>query len=314
MKFTKTLLLIPCTVGLACCAVPSVKYTVFRAESPRTDISEYADTYMLGKTQLTLEFKPSKSPDGEDMRDLDVSLRRIEDPSYSFGMSPWNRWYGVTTRVSLVKIDNTQIVQSVTVAVEDKRKEFIESSFKLLGTIAQLTVAAAAPGETPVKSPPIVVDTSSELKRSKCGRAACSPIPVVPSNWGANATLEVGAVPPDAIDVNTVVTASFLDRANKVFFSSACRQATLTVRDIKSSDATLVKHFSLADPRFVQIIALPTKGQITAHTECGYSVLPENVVLESNTDVAETFFSNFFKYREAFLKKRHADDNDGATE
>ncbi|MCP2226537.1 hypothetical protein OKW12_001945 [Pseudomonas silensiensis] len=310
MIFSKVQLLIPCLLGLVSCAVPSVKYTVFQDDAPRTNSEDYADTYMLSKTQLTLEFKPAKSQDGGDVRNLLVSLRRLEDPRYSFGITPWNRWYGVNTRVSIVKTENTQIVQSLSVSIEDKRKEFIESSFKLLGTLAQLTVASAAPGEKKLEKPyPVIIDTLSKLRSSNCERGSCSEIPLVPHNWGATALLEVGPVPPDAIDIRTVVSEQFLSKANRVLFSSACRQATLTIKDINSSDDNLVKHFSLADPRYVQLIGLPAKGQITAHTECGYSVVPENVVLQSNVDVAESFFSNFFKYRAAFIEKRDAEDN-----
>jgi hypothetical protein len=287
------------------CATPNVKYGVFTQDSPRTDPAPYADTYMLAKTVLTVSRE--QSADGQE-ESHKVTLRRIEDSTRSFGITPWNRM-GVTTRLSLAKIDNTQLVQSVTVSVEDKRVEYIGEAFKLLSTITGVA-PAAAPSTSKINRFPLVIDTYQLMGYHSCDRNTCT-IKVLDTNRDPlDATLIVSPTPPDAIDVGAAVEK--LNSAGGVFFSSACRQATLRVSIPGNDD--LVSNFSLADPRYVQVVALPAKGVITAHSECGYSVVPEEVKLQSNLTVADSFFTELLKFKKAYEDSNKPKDDDSADE
>jgi hypothetical protein len=287
------------------CAVPSTKYTLYSQGGEREKISKTADTYMLAKTQLTIS-RRNNDAGGEETSAIEVLLRKIEDPNYSFGITPWNRWYGVKTQIALTKVENTQLVQSLSVSVEDKRTEFIESAFKLLGTIAQIPISQKGEAEekSKLKKFPAVVDASQIIK--SCQRTACERELLKTSEWGVSASISVAEVPPDAIDIKHVSAPGFLLEASGVFFASACRQATIRISGIENSESDLVQHFSLADPNYVQAIALPNSGTITAHSECGYSVVPQNVELKPDTDVADKFFEELFKFRKAY---RERDEN-----
>lgn len=284
------------------CAVPSTKYTLYSQGGERERINKTADTYMLAKSQLTIS-KKTVDADGEETNTIEVLLRKIEDPTYSFGITPWNRWYGVKTQIALTKVENTQLAQSVSVAVEDKRTEFIESAFKLLGTIAQIPISQKGEGEekSKLKNFPAVVDASQLIKN--CQRTACDKELLNASEWGVNASISVAEVPPDAIDIKKISAPGFLLEASGVFFASACRQATIRISGIENSESDLVQHFALADPNYVQAIGLPNSGTITAHSECGYSVVPQNVELKSDTDVANKFFEELFKFRKAYRER-----------
>ncbi|MFV3404784.1 hypothetical protein ACNFIC_12575 [Pseudomonas sp. NY15463] len=313
MRLVPSLLTASVVVSLYGCAVPSTKYTLYDQNAERVSIDSTADTYMLAKSQLTISKKISEE-DGNATDAIEVALRKIEDTRLSLGITPWNRWYGVKTRIALTKVDNTQLVQTVTVEVEDKRKEFIQSAFTLLGTIAKLPISEKAEGEAkPVfKAFPAVIDASEAIR--ECRRNKCEKTILNASEWGVQATISVAPVPPDAVDVKHLNDPGFLQSAKGVFFASACRQATIRVSKIENSDVDFVQHFSLADPNFVQIIALPANGSITAHAECGYSVVAQDVELQEDTDVANTFFVEYYKIQDALHKKRKESDSESEYE
>lgn len=281
------------------CAAPKVKYREFTQQNLRTDISSYSDTYMLAKTAIDVTLSEDFETGDET---FEVHLRRVEDSGRSFGMSPWSR-YGVVTHVSIVKIDNTQLVQSASVSVEDNRIEYVAKAFKVVSSLSGLGLFGAAEegGADSTRAIfPVSIDTQELLKSDKsCLRGACT-LDTSESSHGINATLDVGEVPPDAIEVTEL--GAFLDSPQGVLFASACRQAKLEI-EINNSRSNLVSNFSLADPRFVQVIRLPYKGTITAHSECGYSVVSEEVELVSDLDVADSVLSELKKLNEQLEEK-----------
>ena len=290
---------------LAGCATPRVKYGTFTQADQRQDLSSFSDTYMLQKTMLSVTRTSTKKEGEQEEAAYHVALRRIEDPTRSFGVSSWNR-YGVTTNIALAKIDNTQLVQTVTVSVDDHRKEFIGQAFKLLGTLTGIGVGAAAAERTDVPKPfPFELDTFAWLSSPDCKReASCTSQVMTSDGHGINAWLTVAPVPPDALSADSA--SKDLNGATGIFVTAACRQATFRLSDPAAED-DMVVNFSMADPRFVQVIGLPTKGQIVAHSECGYSVTREDVELQSDLDVANTFFEELQKYMDAKKKAKKED-------
>src|SRR5690606_8163516 len=116
---------------------------------------------------------------------------------------------------------------------------------------------------------------------------------------GILAVLDVGAVPPDAIDREVFL--SSLANASEVLAFSACREATITVV-VPEGQRSATARFSLADPRYLQLVKLPMKGSITAHSECGYSVVPEDVQVASSVDIAQAALDELTKLKEAYDK------------
>jgi len=291
---------------LAGCATPRVKYGIFTQTSPREDLNSFSDTYMLQKTMLSVT-RTSTAKEGEQAETAyHVALRRIEDTTRSFGISSWNR-YGVTTSIALVKIDNTQLVQTVTVSVDDHRKEFIGQAFKLLGTLSGIGAAGAPSArEDGRRHFPFELDTLSWLTEKNCLRnSSCDEKVMAEDMYGLDAWLTVEPVPPDALPVD-IAEDGLMNGATGVLVIAACRQATFRMNDPNAED-DMVVNFSMADPRFVQVVALPTKGQIKAHSECGYSVTHEDVELQSDLDVANTFFQELQKYKSGMDKAKKDD-------
>lgn len=313
-------------ICLAGCATPNVKYGHFTQDNPRKDISVYADTYMLPKTILTLEKLPDNAAvEKRSARDeaktgetYALKLRREEDPKYSFGIKSTNR-YGVATSVSLIKLENTQIIQSASVSTTDNRKEYAAQAFKLLGTIAGIVVTgdtvSRLTGQRETK-PPLDIDTLSLLEENNCLRKNCEIAKALKLPGGATVLLKVSPVPPDAMSIENF--SEELGSAGAILATSSCRRATVRVsigsgneKEGKGND-DLVSNFSLADPRYVQLVGLPVKGTITMHSECGYSVLPEGTHLVPDPELINSILDELVQLRQNLKKNggEHASGGD----
>ena len=111
------------TVILVSCALPTVTYTIYSESEPRTVTSSPADTFALAKTRLEITAVELDEDEDEDQR-YQVVVIRTADPRIVLGITPDRKWYGVNTTLSISKVANTALVDSITTEVEDKRIEF----------------------------------------------------------------------------------------------------------------------------------------------------------------------------------------------
>jgi len=272
------------------CAVPTVKYTRFDNSHTRKSPDDVADTYVLSKTML--HFVAAE----------DQTLKLTAIPSESrdviLGITPISK-FGVTTSVTLTKAKDSDLVAAVSSSVEDKRSEYVKSVGSLLGSIVTLG-AASSKGESNVESAcevgsclirsgnEIIVDTYELIKQNSTAgtdsRQASNYIlkEAVGGVIIKLGSISVGAVPPDALLLDDDV----IEKASHVFLYSACRPASIDVVDSNNKAAHL--SFRLADPRYVEMVAFPTKGKLTAQDSCGVSVTSETPSTESNVDVAKS--------------------------
>lgn len=278
-------------IALAGCATPRANHIVYNQLEPRTVIGEGYDTYQLPKTIITIQ----KQVKG-DVIEYPISLGLAGDPAYSFGLKPVDR-FGVNTDITLAKIENTPLIKSIAVSLDDKRTEYIASAFKLLTTVA-LTASGSSgiflDGRLPQQFP-IEIDTSTLLRKASCARDACE-ISMLPPTSNLSPNLIVGEIPADSIEVANAIDQ--LAEAKGVVFTSACRRASIRV-PTGDPGQWVVTDFALADSRYLQVIPMPSKGVITFHSECGVSVTSENVELKSDTEVADSAIKELLKLVEA---------------
>jgi hypothetical protein len=214
----------------------------------------------------------------------------------SFAFTPTRR-YGVNTNVVLTKTPNTQLIEKVTVELEDKRKEFIAQAFKVLGSVTQLV--SRAPNANANRMP-IAFDLSAAVAAdSACSRGNKCSITLSGPSDPVTVSVVVDEVPPDAVPVESVLRSPEL--VNGSLIVSACRQARMRVVLLGPQD--MVTSFSMADPRFVQLVAMPKKGTITAHSECGYSVVSDKVEEVTDLQVADSFLTELKKFLDSTKKE-----------
>lgn len=180
------------------------------------------------------------------------------------------------TKLNISKIDNTDLISEVGVEVKDKLNENLEKAGAVLGTVLKFALTAAA-AEYPTRT---VIDVKEyaaahtewqelPLNSGWVYKIALSPLPKPP---GAVKTTDFFADPPTGVKGLSV----------NVFPMSACFDATLylykgTNGPGSKTDWDNVRPFQLkiADPEYVQILALPSKGKIKMHSSCGASVTSE---------------------------------------
>lgn len=279
---------------LTACATPNVKYVAYSQEAPRAAIDGAYETYLLPKSILTI----GRSGD-EGKYIYPIGLALAADTRNSFGVRAVDR-FGVDTDLTVTRIENTALLHSVSVDLVDKRIEYVGDAFKLLGTVATLAtgpgIALAGSSAGPY---PREVDTLERLTQANCLRLHCEIPLITPVGTDLAATLSVGDVPPDAMDLAQALTK--IGDARGVLLSSACRQSSVQIRTGEDTQDTF--HFSLADPRYVQVIPLPSKGTITFHSQCGFNVTSEKVEVQSNAAVADAILQDVKKLLESMKEQ-----------
>jgi hypothetical protein len=270
-------------VTLGGCALPTATYVKFSSPQTEEKNGKVADAFALSTT--TLDVKMTKGKDDAPPT-FDISVVRTSDDKALFGITPNRTWYGVNTTLSIAKVSNTPLVDSISTEVEDKRVDFIKGAAKFVGTVIGVVAGAQADEQ--------IQDAGSyalqPLLAKQEGREPTSFV------IAKGMKMEVGAVPNDAREVAKLD----VDKLKRVFIYSACRPATLTVTsNLQTRDIRV----SVADSRYVQTVAFPLKGKIQSHSECGISVLPEKATVTSEVDLAQAALDELVKLRDAINKK-----------
>jgi hypothetical protein len=230
--------------------------------------------------------------DADGNRTVELEVIRANSSSRIYSLTPVRSWYGVRTNVSIVKVENTNLVQSITTEVEDKRLEFVKSAAKLVGTAIGVSPDAAEGGVSP--DMPKIHDLGDLLANA----SPSDPEKKVEISSLRGIKLTVWPVSSDALDPEKQEPSDL----QRLFVFSACRQAEA---EVTVDGKKQLLRFAVADPRRIQTVALPRKGQIVAHSECGVSVVPEKVELTSDLDVLEAVISEIRS-----LKKADADQSE----
>jgi len=194
--------------------------------------------------------------------------------------------FGIETRLNITYIDNSRMISSLGVTVEDNRAKTIG---EIAGVITTVVAAAAklADGARGPDMPgrlPVVVDPRSYEQRPD-KKVKWLPLPRNEEvDQEPNATwvfrLDIEPVPVDAVSTPTFFEKHA--RGTDVMPFAACHDATLYVLKSpkKATDAErdkLLKDawafgLKLANPDRVLTVKLPVKGKVDMHTACGANV------------------------------------------
>lgn len=194
--------------------------------------------------------------------------------------------FGIETRLNITYIDNSRIISSLGVTVEDNRAKTIG---EIAGVITTVVAAAAKladgrPGPDMPQRLPVVVDPRAYEQRPD-KKIKWLPLPrnedvgqEPDATWVYR--LDIEPVPVDAVETST-----FFEKhaqGTDVMPFAACHDATLYILKSpkKAADADrdkLLKDawsfgLKLANPDRVLTVKLPVKGKVDMHTACGANV------------------------------------------
>ncbi len=246
-----------------CSALPTVSYVKVDASSKSDNLT---DSFYLATSEIVIDKLSETKDKVKTETQFAVTSRPIEFRSYKVGVRAADS-FGVSTKVNIVKKENTDLVSSIGIETTDDRKNLIE---QIGGVVVKVVTLAAALAPEPGK-----VDTS-------CIRDNALPVVIAlsPADLASTKELKFGvdgkssasgciSVVLDPLSPDAVANIPW-DSTTHNYYYSACRNAHVTVKigngqDFKST-------VRIADPNAVQFVQFPYKGSVTSHSQCGVSV------------------------------------------
>lgn len=231
---------------LGCAAAPTIRLVPVTS-SADLDGSE-VDTFSLAKSRLIIT---NTTPDGTTgVAAISVASVPI-DSGKKFAVRIIEK-FGVKTNLNLTKIENTPLVSQVGSEVTDNRVEWIQQAGSV---ITKLVPLGAAQEPTQDLQPEMLPLTHDNLF------GASDRIVLIPNTLVAT----LGPLPPDARPLDDIQGLG----ESRNFVYSACRTLSLDYRIKGRSQKTEIM---VSDPRYFQTVALPVKGTVRMHSQCGVSV------------------------------------------
>jgi len=243
---------------VACSTAPvKLKYVQYEDETrePRGDYSGLTK-FSLAKSILVVRREAAASAGQLAPATMTAVPAEATSPRTHFGVQQESPGANLLT---ISKLDNSNLVHRLA-----------SSNAPPASPRPSLTAVAGSvdlPDGSKALSLPLAIDTERLLDQAN--RNALTRWGVT-ENSNRKVAFEVAfeAVPKDAIDTRLLD----LSKASQLYFYSACRTATVTFLSAPLTRQQFT--VTLADPHFVQTIALANQGTITSHSGCGVDVRP----------------------------------------
>jgi hypothetical protein len=283
-------------LGVGCSATPTVTYQ----PAPSEDVKGL-QKFVLSHSLIKVDYIRSENKVTGATEARGVSVLTVPTDAsagtkqpVTYALIP-DSGFGVTTKLKVTYADNTRLITSVGVEVEDNR-------VKLIGQIASAVIAAApfflagppVSCDTCPNNLPFVIDPQEYMDSKKEWRET-------PSDPQWEYSLAIDPAPTDAVDADTF----FRDRAKQtnVFPYSACHDAVLRLRKKMAPDKPQSFGMKLALRDKVMTIALPDKGKVDMHTQCGANVTSEKSDTSSTWSLIGEVIKQSVAIKKAYEKK-----------
>ena len=263
-----------------CVANPTVRYA--EANSPEA-VAEAAphliDSFYMQQSGVMLGFRSAGASGKDSPPGLVVTVARQQDERHRLMLLRGDKLWTRTT-ISLAKVENTDLIESAGVEVEDRRVALIQNFAGAVRTASLLL------GASPGFSEPIYLKDCSGFPDQDCtleqpgelhipreGGEAVAPRGSLKVRWSA--------VPQSAVSAASFYASLGSRPANGLYYS-ACRDLDISyAEDGGTGDyGQPVQrihswHGRIADPDWIEFVAFPRKGGIRMHSQCGVSVTSE---------------------------------------
>lgn len=253
--FSRVLLAV---VLVGCTAQPQLRY--YDLKQDRAGLYKFT----LPKSYIQLESVTSKE------RGTIIDAKSVPTDDYpeaaknSFMLQAVHKDMVSTNITQFATLPNTRIPAAIGIEVIDNRKEMIDTIAKVPGLFGILGIEVPEPKPQEEFKATVVEPRDAENQD-------------LPLNTGWKYSLRIGSVPEDALPISEFKNMA-ANTSLKVFPYSACRTASLTLIPPKRNgekQAPVSFKLKIADPDYVSLIAMPSKGQVTMHPSCGVDVKSE---------------------------------------
>lgn len=292
-----------CSFLTGCAVNPSVRYqSVSDARSVNDLRSALIDEYVLQKNELRIEMKTTAVQGQAPVNELVVTNTKLEDQGRRLillrGDQLWTR-----TSISLAKVENTDLIASAGVEVQDRRVELIQTGGAVLKALVPfvpgVTAGQPLPGceSFPASSCRLVpsdVLTSMNKSGGTIGRMDGLRV-----GWGG--------IPATAEETGEAFRTLGRQRSNGIYYA-ACRDVSVSfVQGMGGMRTVYEWRGRIADPRWVQFVAFPRKGNIRMHAQCGVSSTSEKDPTRTADELISAAVTQAVAVKEA-LDKARTDD------
>jgi len=269
-----------CLFGLTGCAAdPSVRYVEATSPAAVARAGDHLiDSFYLQRNDIRVELVKGAKPADQTMVVTNV---REEDPAHRLMILRDDSMWTSTT-ISLTKAENSDLIDTAGVAVEDRRMELIQT----IGSVAKIVVpmmGMASPGDVNEEDQHLL--GCDLFPYSACDLPQPSELNVgaAAARRGPRGALQAfwGPVPPSAIPVAEFLAALGTRHVHGLYYA-ACRSLDVRFSPDESIDpdariGSVNYHWKgkIADPRWVEFVRFPRKGNIRMHSQCGVSITSE---------------------------------------
>ena len=298
MKHSICLTIACAVLAAGCDAVPSVSYQVVNGPD-LTGLNKFSFQSSLITIDVNKDDKGNVIPDSY----VAKSVPAVDPSGTLYSIQPSSSQPGVETSLKMVPQANSTLISSIGTTVTDNRVKDIQTVASIIAAVAPavgaLALAPAAPSPVPAT---IDVSRIHLTPAHDDGKEVTIHGQL---NGSANYTYTIvySAVPKDAVPIKDYPFGT----SQSVLPYSACRTATITLK-LPSSSApaltvTSVLSATIADPNFLETIALPANGTVTMQSSCGVSVTSQAATTSSTLDIVNALVSAAGTIRSAEAQK-----------
>ncbi|WES88425.1 hypothetical protein OHJ28_12750 [Dickeya fangzhongdai] len=294
----KKYIIVSMMVLSGCAVKPEVSYQIIQGDKPAGEKlldKKISDSFYLASSSVIFEPEYKKtSNDKEELIKYKVTVLNNDYKKFKIGIVPKESLF-TKTNINITKFDNTDRVKEIGVDTEDNREKIV----KEFGALAVAGITAIAWSDSPTTKSDTVqtkfVNVDDNILNSNNGKINLF------RDYDAEITLE--SVPVDAIPADWVThsSAENLDKIKHHFIYASCRDAVIKVKKAGAVEETV--YVRVNDPRYLQAVALPVKGKVTTHSQCGVSVVTEKNSQSTDTAVLTALLNEMKNVKDAVAKK-----------
>lgn len=281
-----------------CAANPSVRYALV-PDGSAADIPHMIDAFYFQKNSIRIEIKNTAAAGKPEALDMVVTNRKIEDRSHRIVAlrddSPWKR-----TIVNFAKVENSDLIQTAGIEVQDRRVEFLQNVAGVIKTIIPLVAGVAGGNQLGPRcqgfpAQPCELDLIVDLAMT--ATAGESPP-------GQNLVVRWTDRPSSAIPADSFYRSVVAIPVSGLYYA-ACRGVEIR---FKTPSANYTWSGKIADPRWLEYVAFPRKGNIRMHEQCGVSVTSEKDPTQPLDAVVSAAVTQAVAIKDALDKAGKGDD------
>ncbi|UVM47713.1 hypothetical protein LOY38_14780 [Pseudomonas sp. B21-015] len=299
-----SLSLLCAAILLSGCASPLVKYGQIKGPD-ETGLTKFSFSESVIKFSLKKGPAPSFVVEGIDIVSVPVP-ETSGNRYYVSGTSAWENWGVETLGVPAYRGD-TPLIKSIALTTEDKRMSLMEKTIGAAGKALPFLVSA-----TEISSAKLPDGIAIQPLLEACDGAPSRCMANITFNEAKDymAKINIGRIPLDSFP-QPIKNDSIYKSGS--FLYSACRQVDIQLyfKTSNGFDKVAESTVMVADSNFVQTLAFPPKGTVTAGASCGATATAEPSGLPNGMDYIDTFLSSAQTFAKA---KKDAKDAKAAKE